>query len=420
MEQLAASCWEILLELAPWLLLGTLVAGVLHVALPRRLVRGALQGRWGVVKAVLVGVPMPLCSCGVIPAGLGLRREGASRGASIGFMISTPETGVDSILVSASFLGWPFALFKVAAAAVLGVVGGWWADLVPEGGDARLRTDGGDDDSGPRRPWPIELCRYGLELLQTIWGWLVVGVVISALIDVLVPERVLAGLGALGPLGAGLVALAVSLPLYVCATASVPIAAALVAGGMPAGAALVFLMAGPATNVATLGAVLRGFGARVLGVYLTVLVVGSLLAGVLFERLIPAQEALRQGHEHGVSWWAVAAAMLLLALLARFAFEDALRLARRWRGSRSGSGSPPGRHLAVTGMTCDGCARRVEGALLAVPGVVRADVDRPAGLVTVSGSASLVDLEQALATAGYPVAELAPSTAAELASTSSP
>ena len=120
--------WRILTELAPWLLLGTLIAAVLHVVLPRNLVRQQLRGYWGVVKAVLLGVPMPLCSCGVIPAGLGLKRDGASDGAAVGFLISTPQTGVDSILVSASFLGWPFALFKVVSAGITGLVGGWWAE----------------------------------------------------------------------------------------------------------------------------------------------------------------------------------------------------------------------------------------------------------------------------------------------------
>ena len=119
--------WEVLLSLAPWMLLGMAIAGILHVALPRGFVRRHLGGRGGVAKAVALGVPLPLCSCGVIPAGLGLKRDGASDGAAVGFLISTPQTGVDSILVSASFLGWPFALFKVLAATITGlflIVGG--------------------------------------------------------------------------------------------------------------------------------------------------------------------------------------------------------------------------------------------------------------------------------------------------------
>ncbi|MDP7742985.1 MAG: permease, partial [Lentisphaeria bacterium] len=125
------NAWDVMLSLAPWLLLGTLAAGLLHVFLPPDLIRRHLgrASTGSVVKAVMLGVPMPLCSCSVIPAALAIRREGASRGAAVGFMISTPQTGVDSILVSASFLGWPFAVFKVVSAFVTGLMGGQFADL---------------------------------------------------------------------------------------------------------------------------------------------------------------------------------------------------------------------------------------------------------------------------------------------------
>ena len=122
---MAAAIWSILLALAPWLLIGAAISGLLHVVLPRDLVRRQLSGPSGVVKAVLLGVPLPLCSCGVIPTGLGLKKDGADDGSAIAFMVSTPQTGVDSILVAASFLGWPFALFKVGAAAVTGLAAGW-------------------------------------------------------------------------------------------------------------------------------------------------------------------------------------------------------------------------------------------------------------------------------------------------------
>ena len=122
--------WNILCQLAPWLLLGMLLSGLLHVGLPKDFVRRKFQGFSGVVKSVLLGVPLPLCSCGVVPAGIGLKNQGASDGASVGFLISTPQTGVDSILVSASFFGWPFAIFKMFTAAVTGLIGGALADRV--------------------------------------------------------------------------------------------------------------------------------------------------------------------------------------------------------------------------------------------------------------------------------------------------
>ena len=121
---LVLNSWTILCQLAPWLLLGMLLSGLLHVFLPAGFVRRKFHGFGGVIKSVLLGVPLPLCSCGVVPAGIGLKNQGASNGAAVGFLISTPQTGVDSILVSASFFGWPFAIFKMATAAITGVLGG--------------------------------------------------------------------------------------------------------------------------------------------------------------------------------------------------------------------------------------------------------------------------------------------------------
>ena len=128
MMSFISAVWITLCELAPWLLLGMALSGLLHVALPTKFVRQKLRGFAGVLKAVAIGVPLPLCSCGVIPAGIGLKKDGASNGAAVGFLISTPQTGVDSILVSASFFGWPFAVFKLITAAVMGIVGGVWID----------------------------------------------------------------------------------------------------------------------------------------------------------------------------------------------------------------------------------------------------------------------------------------------------
>ena len=123
-----SATWTIWLELAPWILLGAAVSGILHVLLPATWLQKNLNGRIGVLRAVALGVPLPLCSCGVIPVGLGLKKDGAGNGAAVGFLISTPQTGIDSILVSASFLGWPFALLKVVVALLTGVVGGLIAE----------------------------------------------------------------------------------------------------------------------------------------------------------------------------------------------------------------------------------------------------------------------------------------------------
>ncbi len=395
-----AAVWATMLELAPWLLVGSVAAGILHGVLPRNFVRRQLQGGSGVLKAVVLGVPLPLCSCGVIPAGLGLRRDGASRGASIGFLTATPQTGVDSILVSASFLGWPFALFKVVAALASGLVSGWAVDALSA---EESNTEASTHEHGhPRDTHPgfVDRLRmmfdHALEILRSVWRWLVFGVLLSAAIQVFVPDAWLEGLGSLGPLGAGLAALAVSLPLYVCATASVPIAAALVAGGMPAGAALVFLMAGPATNVATVGAVFQGFGGKALSIYLGTLVIFSLGAGVIFEQLVPNVAARIGAHEHGASPWALLSTFALIVLLAWFAAADLRALVRRRALPAPGAGdatAPPGVGLKIRGMTCAGCQNTVQRVLGRLPGANSVHVELDPGSAVIHGS---VDLQQAI------------------------
>ena len=204
-----SAMWCVLQALAPWLLFGAVVTGLIHAFLPRGFIRRALSGRRGVVAAVAMGVPLPLCSCGVIPAGLGLKEDGASNGATVGFMISTPQTGVDSIMVSASFLGLPFALFKVFSAAITGLVGGWIADAVTVDKPAPVTAVEGDSS----RPGVREGVGHALLVLRSIWGWLLFGIVASAAIEVWLPASSLEAVAGWGPLGAGVAVLVLSMPL---------------------------------------------------------------------------------------------------------------------------------------------------------------------------------------------------------------
>ena len=390
--------WDVMLSLAPWLLLGTLAAGLLHVFLPLDLIRRHLgtASTGSVVKAVMLGVPMPLCSCSVIPAALGIRREGASRGAALGFMISTPQTGVDSILVSASFLGWPFAIFKVISAFVTGLMGGQLADLVtksiPPSDAVTTVASTVTSESKLRR-----ILDYGIgDLLYMVWRWIVFGILVSALITTLVPIDYFAGSAVGSLLPALILALLIALPLYVCATSSVPIAAALVHAGFPTGAALVFLMAGPATNIATIGSVYRGFGARVLGVYLAVIIVGSVVLGCVFAFVVPETAAPIAYAPTDGGWIAAIAACVLSVLLLWFAVGDT----RSWLRRRYGGA---GIQLLVDGMVCQGCVRKLEAAMSAVAGVrgIRADIET--GVVEVFGT----DLERAQLDAAVQVAGFA-------------
>jgi hypothetical protein len=417
--QLLSEAWTVTLELAPWLLVGLAIAGALHVVAPKDLVRRSFRGRGGVVRAVAVGVPLPLCSCGVIPVALGLKRDGAGVGPAVGFLISTPQTGVDSILVTASLLGWPLALWKVFVALVTGLLGGWLADAVDRSAEP-------DPAPPPRLPaltlpvlqeapvaapaasrW-VAGWRHADELLASMWGWLVVGVLISAALTTWLPTDPLAGLAQYGTLAAMGAALGVSLPLYVCATASAPIAAALAHAGLPLGAVLVFLMAGPATNAATILAVRRGLGWRALAIYLGTIIAGSMLGGVAFERLgaagwidasLPHAPHGPHNHTHG-AWWQVASALALTVWVARLAILDARRLLPR-AGKANAASDAPSQTIVVAGMTCKNCVAKLERTLLADKRIESVTVRLEPGEATVRGAINQAALRELVTNAGF-------------------
>ncbi|MGF1510820.1 MAG: permease [Myxococcota bacterium] len=389
MSSILTSALDVLLELSPWLLLGAAAATLLHRVLPRGFASRNLVGPWGVVKAVLIGVPLPLCSCGVLPTGLSLHKDGASRGATVGFLVSTPQTGVDSVLVSASFLGWPFALAKLAAAGITGLLGGFLTDAVVHDASAQAPEPA---SKGLRPSWR-ESFTHGLEVVRMVLPWAWVGIAVSAILSALVPQEVWLELRTQSPWLLMLVALGLSLPLYVCATGSVPIAATLVAHGFPVGAALVFLMAGPATNAGTLGALWRNWGAKSTFVYLLVIVAGSLGFGWVMTDLSVVRE-VPGSHVH-FDAFRVLAALVITA----FTVEWLWGRLRTWVG-RFG---PVEREvqLKVSGMHCGGCARKLQDSLLTVPGVHHASVDSDQGIAVVRGPADVTALVDRIRRAGF-------------------
>lgn len=383
-ETYLQALWQVMLDLSPSLLLGLFIAGLMHVYLPKGFVRRGLNRPdiRSAARASLIGVPLPLCSCGVIPTALGLRNQGASKGATTAFLISTPQTGVDSLLVSASFLGWPFALFKLVAAFVTGLIGGALVNrfTAPDADDPAASNEDPNETAGGGIAGVI---RYGVfDLLAAIDLWILAGILVAALITTLIPPDYLAGQAWTQGIGGMLLVLAISIPLYVCTTGSVPIAASLIAAGMPAGTALVFLMAGPATNVATLGAVYRALGAGVLAIYLGTVILMSILLGLGFDSLLAHTAATAQPHDHGVDWLATASALVLGSLLFYLSWKR-LRAALPTR--RAETAREDGILLKVDGMSCQHCVASVKRSLEDVDAVSEATPELSSGLVRVRG-----------------------------------
>ncbi len=377
--------WSTIVALAPSLLFGLLLAGLLHVFVKKERVLSHLgkPGFKSSAKAALVGVPLPLCSCGVLPAALGLRRDGASMGAVTSFLISTPQTGVDSIAVTWSILGWPIALAKVIAAFVAGLLGGTIADRVGNGSEnqgTRPTCTEVETGSLPGRIW-----NYSFNgLFRDIYGWLAFGIIVSALITTFLEPGQLSEFTILeGPLGL-LAALAIGIPLYVCSVASVPIAAGLIYAGFPVGSALVFLMAGPATNAATMGAVRKTLGTKVFLVYILTVIVISLAAGGILNSLnVAVSQPYHAGHAMNsiTGLLSIAAGVLLVSGMAWFVFREFLYL----RLKSSGKGN---KHetlkFNVDGMNCSKCEMAVSTALNKLPGILTASASAGKGTVVLA------------------------------------
>jgi hypothetical protein len=290
-KSIAIDFWKTAAEMSPFLLLGFFVAGLLSVFVSQRFIERHLGGRgiWPLLKASFLGIPLPLCSCGVIPVSVSLHKHGAGKGSTISFLLSTPQTGVDSILVTLSLLGPVFAVFRPVAALVTGIVGGLFVDLFaqPSGNGRRVSEKcTGECCAGAERSRLAKGFKYGFVTLpRDIGASMLIGLIVAALISATIPQGFFAE-----KLGTGILAMVVMMllgvPIYVCATASVPVAVALIGRGVTPGAALVFLMTGPATNAAGLAAIWKTLGGRTAITYLATVAGCAMLSGILLDLVV--------------------------------------------------------------------------------------------------------------------------------------
>jgi len=321
MDEFGIAFWATLTRMSPYLLFGFLVAGVLSVFISPEFVERHLGGRgfWPLLKASLFGIPLPLCSCGVIPVTMSLRKHGAGKGAAIAFLLSTPQTGVDSILVTYSLLGGVYAIFRPVAALITGLVGGAMVTVVDPDKSVDQPEQCSDACCADKKKTPriVRVLRYGFVTLPRDIGMsMLVGLVIAAVIAAVVPEDFFAPV-----LGGGILAMVVmmllGIPVYVCATASVPVAVALIGKGVSPGAALVFLMTGPATNAAAFTTIWASLGKRTALTYLATVAGSAMAAGLFLDRFFPNLAATVQAHAHEMAPSALGniAAVVLLGVL---------------------------------------------------------------------------------------------------------
>jgi len=417
-------------EMAPWLLFGLVFAGLLKVYFPQKHIDKYLgkPTAKSAVNASLLGVPMPLCSCGVIPTGISFFKNGASRGATNSFLISTPQTGIDSIFATYSMLGWPFAVLRPIVAFTTGIIGGiltnWLIKEQPKPKPinpmfAGLKLDvkkagkaeANCDDSGcgchaePKKESHslLKAANYAfIELLQDISKWLVMGFMFAALISVLLPNDFFSMFQGYGIFEI-LIVLAASVPIYVCATGSIPIAAVLLMKGVSPGAALVFMMAGPATNVATITVIGKTMGRKSMFIYLASIIGGAIFFGLLMNWLIPADFILSkmnhmahgEAHEMLPGWIGISASVFLILAIISGYFIERIQKSKKMTLDKFQT-------IRVEGMTCSHCEAAINRNLGKVEGIEEVVADKNTSQVKIKGGKiNLAEVEQIVTDLGY-------------------
>lgn len=390
--------WHICNSMSPYILLGFLLAGLLHEFVPADFYIRHLSGKnfRSVLLSALFGIPLPLCSCGVIPTAMGLRREGISKGATVSFLISTPQTGVDSIIATYSLMGLPFALLRPFVALATALFGGSLINQFDTENetqyDARphkreMETKG---SCGKRMASAL---RYGMvDMIADIGKWLIIGLITAGIITTLVPAEWFSVFQD-NSLLSMLAILILSIPMYLCATGSIPIAVALMLKGLSPGCALVLLLAGPASNMASILVIKNVLGKRALFIYLLSIVIGTIVFGLGIDYLLPREwftENLVSLDEccHAHSQWFPTICTLILALLlfhALFINKLNKKCQCQDHSCCNSSAQKCMRRLSVRGMHCNHCAANVQKALSSVNGITHADVSLELSHAEVSG-----------------------------------
>jgi len=421
--------WVLTNEMSPYLLLGFLLAGIMHEFLPSTLYTNHLgkNNFKSVFLAALFGVPLPLCSCGVIPTAMGLRREGASKGATVSFLIATPQTGVDSIIATYSLMGLPFAIIRPIAAFLTAILGGTLVNGTEKVKSEKFTTSKPTDKKNYSSLFTLHsslknVITYAfIEMMEDIGKWLVIGLVIAGIITAAVPDSWFTAFQG-NTLYSILFVLLFSIPMYLCATGSIPIALALMMKGLTPGAALVLLMAGPASNVASILIINKVLGRKTLAIYLFSIITGAIAFALGIDYLLPAEwftaplACMQDCCNEAPGWFSIFCTILMILLLINALSphklfgghhhhchchdceeEDSQCKAPTLNSQLSTL------NYRIKGMTCHHCAANAQKAIASVEGVESVTVSLENGQAYVTGNFQEEDIHQAIESIGFQV-----------------
>ena len=374
-------------EIAPYLVIGFLVSGLLYVFTSKEMITNNVgkPGFMSVLKASILGVPMPLCSCGVIPVATSMYKRGATKGATLSFLISTPQTGVDSIILTWYKMGPQFAVIRPIIALITGIIGG----VIGE----KYADKDHQKNSKVSHPYQkrtlIDGLRYTfITLPQDIINPLIKGILISALIAVMVPDTFFTDYNLTGLTAMLVIALA-SIPVYVCATASIPVAMILISKGLDPGAAFVYLMAGPATNAATISVIMNALGKKMIYIYISVIFASSIFFGTLinfFDKQgyfkFPTLESA--GHSHNWFWtfFSEISVILMVVITLYSIINSIIKPAKKKVTTNE---KVADLSLIVKGMTCNHCKETATEAIQSCEGIEKVVIDLETGNTLIYG-----------------------------------
>lgn len=375
-------------EMAPWLLLGFIFAGLFKAWFPDQWAEKYLSkpNFSSVVWASVLGVPLPLCSCGVLPMAVSLNKKGASKGAINSFLISTPQTGVDNIFATYSLLGLPFAISRPVIAFISGIFGGALMNfftrnevkepIVPEIDCATTQSNRKNEKN------IFAALKYGFtDLFREMYVWLLVGLALAAFLNLVLPDD-LSELFAKYPGSDMFLALLISVPMYICATGSIPVALVLLLKGFSPGAAIVLLMAGPATNIAGIVLLTKSISARFATIYVLSITIASLffgwMANLLFTNATFVQQFSNVSlHEHchtEISIYQWVSLLILALLVLNFIVMSIYKKVIPFFKDNE-VGVVNNYLFQLEDVSCKNCVKKIESKLILEKGVVKATVD---------------------------------------------
>lgn len=411
------------IEMAPYLMIGLAFVAILNIYMTKEFVKKQIgkDSIWSIFKAALFGVPLPLCSCGVIPTTVYMADSKASKGAVTSFLISTPQTGIDSIIATYGMMGPVFGIFRPISALIMGILGGLFINVTnkekakPEKKKLSLDVITAPPkmvDSKANIPFSEKAkasLKYAFaDFLDDIVVEFLIGLVIAGAITYFLPTEFLEGTGLKSGILGMIVMILIGVPMYVCATASIPIAVSLILKGFSPGVAFVFLAVGPATNAASIGILSKSLGKKLISYYLFAMIIMSIGFGYLLDFVFnyleinpQKQLATHAHHEHS----GLIPYEIQIVLAAIFTILVVSSLYRKY-GSiyfKRDKAIDNRNYVIVEGMTCNHCVATVTDSLTKVNGIDNVEVDLSSGKAFYSGNIDKSVINEAIESCGYNV-----------------